>query len=193
VTAKPAKEQQEGVEMLKGKRVLLRPIKRSDISYFLKWFTDPEVVQYLDTYLPMTEMSEAKFIEELGTTRARSDVILVIEALEGDSMKAIGNCGLHKISLKDHDAVFGIIIGEKDYWSKGYGTEAARLIINYGFEQLNLHRISSAAVAFNERSIKLHKKLGFEEEGRLRQAMFRNGQYHDRLEFGMLKEEWKGL
>jgi RimJ/RimL family protein N-acetyltransferase len=58
---------------------------------------------------------------------------------------------------------------------------------------LNLHRISSAAVAFNERSIKLHKKLGFREEGRLRQAMFKNGQYHDRLEFGILKVEWKGL
>jgi len=179
--------------MLKGKSVLLRPFKRSDISYFLNWFNDPEIVQYLDMYLPMTEMSEEKFIEELGTTRARSDVLFVIEAIEGDSTKPIGNCGLHQISPKDHDAIFGIIIGEKDYWSKGYGVEAARLLINYGFQQLNLHRISSAAVAFNERSIKLHKKLGFVEEGRLRQAMFKNGQYHDRLEFGLLREEWKGL
>ncbi len=179
--------------MLKGKGVLLRPFKRLDISYFLKWFNDPEVVQYLDMYLPMTEMSEEKFIEELGTARVRNDVLFVIEVIEGDSTKPIGNCGLHQINPKDHDAVFGIIIGEKDYWSKGYGVEAARLLINYGFQQLNLHRISSAAVAFNERSIKLHKKLGFEEEGRLRQAMFKNGQYHDRLEFGLLREEWTGL
>ena len=179
--------------MLKGKSVLLRPFKRSDISYFLNWFNDPEVVQYLDMYLPMTEMSEEKFIEELGTTRARSDVLFVIEVVEGDSTKPIGNCGLHQITPKDHDAIFGIIIGEKDYWSKGYGVEAARLLINYGFQQLNLHRISSAAVAFNERSIKLHKKLGFVEEGRLRRAMFKNGQYHDRLEFGILREEWTGL
>jgi RimJ/RimL family protein N-acetyltransferase len=179
--------------MLKGKSVLLRPFKRSDISCFLKWFNDPEVVQYLDMYLPMTEMSEEKFIEELGTTRARSDVLFVVEAIEGDSTKPIGNCGLHQINPKDHDAIFGIIIGEKDYWSKGYGVEAARLLIDYGFQQLNLHRISSAAVAFNERSINLHKKLGFKEEGRLRQAMFKNGQYHDRLEFGLLREEWKPL
>ena len=179
--------------MLKGENVLLRPIKRSDISCFLKWFNDPEMVQYLDMYLPMTEMSEEKFIEDLGTTRAKSDIIFVVEAIEGESSKPIGNCGLHSISPKDHNATSGIIIGEKDYWSKGYGVEAARLLINYGFQQLNLHRISSSAIAYNDRSIKLHKKLGFREEGRLRQAMFKNGQYHDRVEFGILREEWKGL
>jgi RimJ/RimL family protein N-acetyltransferase len=178
--------------MLRGKNVVLRPVKRSDISYFLKWFNDREVVQYVGLYLPMTEMSEEKFIEELGTTRAGSDVILVIEVVEGDSTKPIGNCGLQGISPKDHNALFGIVIGEKDYWSKGYGTEATRLLIDYGFQQLNLHRISSGALAFNDRSIKLHKKLGFREEGRLRQAMFKNGQYHDHVQFGILREEWKG-
>ena len=179
--------------MLKGKSVLLRPFKRSDISYFLKWFNDPEIVQYLDMYLPMTEMSEEKFIEELGTTRARSDVLLVIEVIEGESTRPIGNCGLQGIDSKDRNATFGIIIGEKDYWRKGYALEATRLLINYGFQQLNLHRISSSAIAYNERSIKLHKKVGFREEGRLRQAMFKNGQYHDRVEFSILREEWKGL
>jgi len=178
--------------MLKSKNVLLRPFKRADISHFLKWFNDPEIVQYLDMYLPITEMSEEKFIEELGTTRVNSDVLFVIEAIEGASAKPIGNCGLHQINPKDRNAIFGIVIGEKDYWSKSYGTDAAKLAINYGFQQLNLHRISSAAVAFNERSIKFHKKLGFQEEGRLRQAMFKNGQYHDRVEFGLLREEWKG-
>ena len=178
--------------MLRGERVLLRPVKRSDISYFLKWFNDPEILQYVGLHLPMTEMSEEKFIEDLGTTRARSDVVLVIEAIEGDSTKPIGSCGLHNISPKDHNALFGIVIGEKDYWSKGYGTEAARLLIDYGFQQLNLHRISSGALAFNDRSIKLHKKLCFREEGRLRQAMFKNGQYHDHVQFGLLRTEWKG-
>lgn len=179
--------------MLKGKTVLLRPVKRSDISYFLKWFNDPEVIQYLDLYLPMTEMGEEKYIEELGTTRARIDVVFVIEVIEGGSTKAIGNCGLHGINSKDNNATFGVVIGEQDYWSKGYGTEAAKLVINYGFQQLNLHRIYSTAVAFNERSIKLHKKVGFREEGRLRQAMFKNGQYHDLVQFGILREEWRVL
>jgi RimJ/RimL family protein N-acetyltransferase len=181
-----------GIKMLRGKSVLLRPFKRADISHFLKWFNDPEVVQYLGMYLPMTEMFEEKFIEELGTTRAKSDVFFVIEAIEGASTKPIGTCGLHGIDSKDWNATFGIVIGEKDYWSKGYGVEAARLLIDYGFRELNLHRISAAAAAFNERSIKFHRKLGFQEEGRLRQAMFKSGQYHDRVEFGLLREEWKG-
>ena len=179
--------------MLRGKSVLLRPVKRSDISYFLKWFNDPEVIQYITLYLPMTEMGEEKYIEELGTTRAKSDAPFVIEVIEGASTKPIGNCGLHEINSKDHNATFGIVIGEKDYWSKGYGVEATRLVINYGFQQLNLHRISSTAIAFNERSIRLHKKVGFREEGRLRQAIFKNGQYHDLVQFGILREEWRGL
>jgi RimJ/RimL family protein N-acetyltransferase len=182
-----------GIQMLKGKSVLLRPVKRSDISYFLKWFNDLEVLQYLTLYLPMTEMVEEKYIEELGTTRAKSDVLFVIEAIEDASTKPIGNCGLQEVDSKDHKAMFGMVIGEKDYWSKGYGTEAARLLINYGFQQLNLHRVSSGAFAFNERSIKLHKKVGFREEGRLREAFFKNGQYHDLVLFGILREEWRGL
>jgi RimJ/RimL family protein N-acetyltransferase len=182
-----------GIRVLKGKSVLLRPVNRSDISYFLKWFNDPEVIQYLRLYLPMTEMAEERYIEELGTTRAKSDIILVVEAIEGASTRPIGNCGLHEICPKDHNATFGIVIGEKDYWGKGYGTEAARLVINYGFQQLNLHRVSSSAFAFNERSIKFHKKIGFREEGRLRQAMFKNGQYHDEVQFGILREEWRVL
>jgi len=144
-------------------------------------------------YLPMTEMAEEKYIEELGTTRARSDTPFVIEVIEGNSTKPIGTCGLHGINSKDNHATFGIAIGEKDYWSKSYGTEAARLLINYGFQQLNLHRISSTAVAFNERSTKLHKKIGFQEEGCSRQAWFKNGQYHDLVQFGILREEWRGL
>ena len=144
-------------------------------------------------YLPMTEMAEEKYIEELGPMRARSHAQFAIEVKAGASSKPIGTCGLEGINSKDSHATFGIVIGEKDYWSKNYGMEAARLLIDYGFQQLNLHRISSTALAFNERSIRFHRKLGFREEGRLRQAMFKNGQYHDLVQFGLLREEWKGL
>ena len=178
--------------MLRGKSVLLRPVRRSDLSHFLKWFNDPEVTQYLAMYLPMTEMAEEKWIEELGS-RATTHAMFVIEVLEGDGNRPIGTTGLSGINPKDHSATFGIAIGEKDYWSKGYGTEAARLLVNYGFEQLNLHRINSGAIAFNERSIRMHKSVVFKEEGRQREAFFKNGKYHDHVVFGMLKEEWKGL
>jgi RimJ/RimL family protein N-acetyltransferase len=177
--------------MLRSKSVSLRPVRRSDISYFLRWFNDPEVIQYLNMYLPMTEMAEEKYIEELGTTRAKTDAHFVIEVIEGDETKPIGSIGLHNINNKDHHATFGIAIGEKDYWSQGYGTEATRLLIDYGFEQLNLHRISSSAFAFNERSIRLHKRAGFREEGRQRKSFFKNGKFHDHVIFGILREEWR--
>ena len=177
--------------MIKGKLVQLRPVQRADISYFLEWFNDPEVTQYLGMYLPMTEMAEQKFIEELGTTRATTQLIFVIEAIEGDKGKPIGSTGLDRINNKDHNATFGISIGDKKYWSKGYGTEAAKLMVRYGFEQLNLHRISSSAWSFNERSIKMHLKMGFREEGRRREAVFKNGEYCDEVTFGLLREEWK--
>jgi diamine N-acetyltransferase len=184
--------------MLKGKKVLLRPIKRADLDNFLKWFNDPEVTQHLSTYLPVTEMAEAKWIEEqAGSVSARSGSVnnftLVIEATDNNENRPIGTIGLHLINQKDRTAEFGIAIGEKDYWGKGYGTEATMLLINYGFRQLNLHRISSTALAFNERSIRMHKKVGFLEEGRQRQAIFKNGKYVDKVMFGLLREEWKGL
>jgi RimJ/RimL family protein N-acetyltransferase len=177
--------------MLKGNKVQLRPVKRSDISYFLKWFTDPEVIQYLSIYLPMTEMVEEKFIENMGTERVPSRVLFVIEALTGEAAVPVGNISLGGINSKDHFATFGIAIGDKKYWSKGYGTEATRLIIKYGFEQLNLHRISSNAVSFNERSIRMHLRVGFKEEGREREAVYKNGRYHDHVAFGLLRTEWR--
>jgi RimJ/RimL family protein N-acetyltransferase len=139
----------------------------------------------------MTEMAEQKFIEDLGTQQAGTQAFLVIEAIEGEKRRPIGSLNLHNINPKDHTATFGIAIGDKKYWSKGYGTEAAALIIRYGFEQLNLHRISSSAFALNGRSIKMHLKLGFKEEGRQREIVFKNGAYCDEVMFGLLREEWK--
>jgi len=178
--------------MLRGKTVVLRPVRRSDLPHFLKWFNDPEVTQYLTFYLPMTEMAEEKYIEDLGTAKASINAPFVIEAIEGEDTKAIGTIGLHNINSKDHNAGFGIAIGDKRYWSRGYGTEAAALIIRYGFEQLNLNRINSSVIAFNERSARMHRKLGFVEEGIQRESIFKNGRYHDQIGFGLLRSEWKG-
>ncbi len=177
--------------MLKGKTVLLRPIRRTDLANFLKWFNDPEVTQYLSMYLPMSEMAEEKYIEDLGSTRANTDARFVIEAIVGNETKPIGTVGLHNINNKDRNVGFGIAIGEKEYWSKGLGTEAARLIVAYGFDQLNLHRISSSALGFNERSIRMHLAIGFVEEGRQRDGIYKNGAYADLVQFGLLRSEWE--
>ncbi len=174
--------------MLEGDKVILRPVRRADIQYFLKWFNDPEVTQYLATYLPMTEMAEEKWIDNLATKT--NDAMFVIEAKEAGGSKAIGSTGLNAVSPKDHHAMFGIAIGEKDYWSKGYGTETCRLLVRYGFEQMNLHRINSGVISFNERSARMHRSVGFKEEGRQREGLYRNGRFYDLIYFGLLRSEW---
>jgi RimJ/RimL family protein N-acetyltransferase len=176
--------------MLKGENVLLRPVKRSDISCFLQWFNDPEVTQYLTIYLPLTEMQEEKWVEEL-PARAGASVNLIIEVIENNIGKPIGTLGFNSINPKDQVATFGIVIGNKEYWNHGYGTEAARLMVRYGFEQMNLHRIASLVFAFNERSLRMHKKIGFIEEGCEREAVFKNGQFWDVINLGILRKEWE--
>jgi len=177
-------------KMLKGNKVLLRSVKRSDIKYFLKWYNDPEILQYLAMYLPMTEISEEKWIEAVSIKKDM--VFFVIEAIKNNSRKkTIGTCGLSNINAKDHYAEFGIAIGEKKFWNNGYGTEAAQLLIDYGFMQLNLHRIHSGVYEFNAGSLKMHEKLRFTEEGHSRKEVYKNGKYWDKINFGLLKEEWE--
>jgi RimJ/RimL family protein N-acetyltransferase len=175
--------------MLKGEKIILRPIIKTDISLFLKWFNNPELLQYISLYLPMTEIEEEEWIKTIAQN-PKNNVIFIIEAIENSNKIPIGDIGLFHINTKDQNCVFGIAIGEKDYWSKGYGTDASKLIIDYGFKQLNLYSISSSAIEYNERSIRLHKKLGFKEEGRRRKRHFKNGQFWDEIIYGLLKEEW---
>ena len=177
--------------MLRGKRVVLRPVMRTDAKNCIKWFNDLEVTQYLLMYLPVTDVSEEKWIEDLNTKKQGTDVVFVIEVVSGKKKTPIGTIGLHKIDWKNRDAEMGIAIGEKKFWSNGYGTEATRLVLDYAFSHLNLHRVSSAAYDFNERSIGLQKKIGFVEEGRVRQSMYKKGKYCDKFLFGILREEWE--
>jgi RimJ/RimL family protein N-acetyltransferase len=116
--------------MLKSNKVLLRPVQKSDISIFLKWYNDLEVLEYLSMYLPMTETMEEKWLEEAASGQNGTKVHFVIEAIEGKKSRPIGSIGLNKIDHRCQTAEMGIAIGEKEYWNKGYGTEAARLLIN---------------------------------------------------------------
>ncbi len=176
--------------MLTGEKVNLRTLKRSDIESLLRWFNDSEVIHYVNFHLPMTEMTEEKYIENVAMSS--TDVVFIIEALDDDN-KLIGTMGLHGINPKDQNGSFGIVIGEKSHWGKGYGTEATQLIIEYAFHQLNLHRISANVLAYNERSLRMLNNLGFQEEGRQREAMFKNGEFHDIVMFGLLRDEWEKL
>lgn len=175
--------------MLKGERVTLGPVKREYIESYLKWLNDPELTQYLAAYLPLTRMKEEDWIESL---KNRNDTIIFAITIteENGVEKHIGNCGLHDIDWKNRFTEVGIMIGEKEYQGKGFGTEAMELIIRYGFETVNLNRIQLHVYDFNIRAIKSYLKIGFIEEGRMRQGQFKNGKYHDMILMSMLYEEW---
>lgn len=173
--------------MIEGKLVRLRATEEADLPLFCKWLNDTEVTQFLRAYLPMPLKNEQEWFD-----RMRNDKESVHFAIaEKKGGKLIGNTALMKINPVDRNAEFGIFIGDKRYWSKGYGSEAARLCLCYAFDTLNLHRVGSSAIGYNERSIRMHLKLGFKREGVRREEVYKKGKYWDHPTFGMLREEFK--
>ncbi len=177
--------------MLKDGKTELVPVRDSHVEKFLQWFNDSEVTQYLTMYLPVGETFEREYVKRLQSDRSGSDVVLVISVREAENLIPIGTIGLHGIHWKDRDAEVGIAIGEKSFQNQGHGTRAIRLMIRYAFTTLNLRRLHAGAYAFNERSLALQRRAGFMEEGRRREAVYKNGSYHDIVENGLLKREWE--
>ena len=115
--------------------------------------------------------------------------ILVSPMYVGD--KLIGATGIHDVSSVHKNAEIGIVIGNKSYWSKGYGTEALRLMLEYGFDQLNLHKIYLWVFCFNTRAIRAYEKVGFKTEGIFREHVYMNGEYCDDHFMGILRSDWQ--
>ena len=138
----------------------------------------------------MTRMAEEAWMENL---KNREDTILfsIVIPNEDDSDELIGNCGIHNIDWRNRSGEVGIVIGEKEYQNKGYGTEAMELILEYAFNTVNLNRIELIVYDFNVRAIKLYKKLGFIEEGRKRQFLWIRGRFCDAIIMSILAKEWK--
>nr|MBC7245318.1 GNAT family N-acetyltransferase [Chloroflexota bacterium] len=168
-----------------GKRLRLRAIERSDIPTFVRWFNDPEVRKYLQIYMPMSYAQEERWFE--AHLQDQRNCIFGIETLDG---KLIGNIGLHDIMWKDSRAMLGILIGEKEYWDQGYGTEAITTLLRFAFTQKNLHRLYLMVYEYNQRAIRCYEKCGFKHEGRMRQAHFYDGKYYDELIMGILRDEF---
>jgi RimJ/RimL family protein N-acetyltransferase len=159
---------------LRGKRLVLRPLLRSDVPYLIRWINDPEVWQYLKTTRPKSERIEEEWVDN----QCKNDqhIVFMIETIEG---VPIGTMGIHGIDWISGVATTGAMIGEKKYQNKGYGSEAKMLLLEYMFTVLNLRKVCSRAYAFNKRSVAYSKKCGYTVEGRLKKHTYRNGEYHD--------------
>lgn len=154
----------------------------------VKWKRDSEA-QRLGTLAPVQMLSEKKYKEDLEKREENENAYrFAIRTLTDDLF--IGTCSFWIESWNHGDAWLGIFIGERDYWGKGYGTDASRLLVSYGFNELNLRRISLGLHGFNERALKSYLKVGFVLEGRERGFLPRDGVRYDGLLMGLLREEW---
>jgi RimJ/RimL family protein N-acetyltransferase len=177
--------------IIRGEHVFLRPAERDDLPTFVRWFNDAEVLSNLAMFAPMSHAAETAWYEAMLAEHGRSRYHFVI-CLLADG-RAIGTIGLEEVNLHDGRAEFGIAIGERSEWDKGYGTDATRAICDFGFGELRLARISLHVYAGNDRARRSYEKAGFKHEGTLRAARFMRGEHHDVHVMGLLRDEWHAI
>lgn len=170
---------------LLGDRIYLSPRSIEDVEKFTEWLNDFEVTDYTGrSGAIMSLEEERKYLQENSNAEATFSIITL------DEDKLIGTVGLERIDHMNRTATLGIFIGDKEYLSKGYGTEAIRLLLDYGFNYMNLHSIKLNLMSFNERALKCYKKCGFKETGRIRENRFINGKYYDTISMDILENEF---
>jgi RimJ/RimL family protein N-acetyltransferase len=179
------------VPRITAERVYLRPAERDDLPRFVRWFADAEVARHLAARAPFSLAMEEKWFEGMLERQGKTDYLFVACLLTDG--RPLGTVGLHGLDLENGNAEFGIAIGEKDEWDKGYGTEALQAICDFGFGALRLERIDLHVYADNTRAQRSYEKAGFRVEGRMRNAHFAEGRHTDVLVMAMLRDEWLAL
>ncbi|MDV2682933.1 GNAT family protein [Alkalihalophilus lindianensis] len=174
--------------MFTSNRVQLRKMVPEDIERYHTWRNDIDVMNSTSLSLDIYSLDETRAFVENVMLNAGSSKSYLIE--EKESKLSLGVTSLIHIDYKNRNAECIIDIGEKDYWGKGYATEALKLLLDYAFLELNLHRISLKVFSFNERAIGVYCKLGFKQEGVSRQSLYREGKWHDIIHMGILREEY---
>jgi RimJ/RimL family protein N-acetyltransferase len=168
-----------------GERVYLSPIDPDDAEVYAKWINDLEVSIYLTSAPNVYSLSKEKEILEQISKEGYNFAII-----DSEKVKVIGNCGLMNVDNVNRKAELGIFIGEKDYWGKGYGTEAIELLLDFSFNILNLNSIMLIVRAFNKRAIRCYEKCGFKLIGKRREAAIIGPQKYDEYYMDILAGEF---
>lgn len=177
--------------MWQGEKVELGPVQREYLPRYVEWFNDWQVARFLTPGIPLALNLEEETDWFERRRNDKDNILFAILALP--DRRLIGNCGLHKLDWKNRHALFGIFIGDKDYWGKGYGTDAVRTIVRYAFSELGLNRVELEVYDYNPRAIRAYEKAGFRREGVRRQALYREGAFHDIYSMSILREDWEAL
>jgi RimJ/RimL family protein N-acetyltransferase len=175
--------------MIEGKIINLRAQEMSDLERNTRWLNDREVMRFLSGRYPWSLTAEENWLRD--RTRFPQSYANAAFAIETKDGRHIGNCGIHEASPEDRMASVGILIGEKDCWGQGYGTDAMRTMLCFAFEEMNLHRIELDVYAFNERARASYRKCGFIDEVCKRQERFHEGRFIDVITMGILRHEWE--
>ncbi len=173
--------------MIEGKQINLRPIEEEDATVFHRWFNDPEVTRFLggNAFPALSMAQERHFIERLRDDNGRRGFMITLK--DGTP---IGSCTLRTFDWTARSCEVGIAIGEKQYWGKGYGGEALQILQEMAFNNLNLHKLWLTCAAYNQRGLRAYRRIGFREDGRLRDDRFLDGRYHDTIVMSILEHEW---
>jgi len=170
-----------------GEKVYLRPLEREDAPLFVIWLNDSDVTRTLLVKGPLNRHMEEAFLDDVYTDEHR----LILGIVDKLTNSLVGSTSLEQVDFKHRHAKFGIVIGAKNEWGKGYGTEATRLMTQHAFMTLNLNRVWLHVIADNRRGIRAYERVGFKREGLLRQEHFREGRYYDTVAMAILREEWE--
>jgi RimJ/RimL family protein N-acetyltransferase len=174
---------------LTGERIILRPVEKLDAALLQKWMNDPQIRGLTGETSPSTFGDVEAYLERLRTSPDRAWFIIEVK----ETGRAIGETGLLRMFHPWRTSDLSIIIGEKDVWGQGYGTEAINLLLDYAFGYLNFHRISIGVVGFNHSALRFYEKIGFKQEGIQRDGYFYNHQYSDFVMMSILEDEFRTL
>lgn len=177
------------VKFYEGEKIYLRPVEEKDIELFYFGRNNPDVRETLFLFFPMT-YEQVK--NELNATLSSRDN-LTFTIVEKDTHIPVGQTSFVRIDYISRMATFFLSIWDPEHWSKGYGTEATRLMIDYGFEILNFNRIQLHVAVENKKAIRAYQKCGFKIEGTLREAMYHHNRYCDFHLMAILRSEFYAM
>lgn len=181
--------QRYGDGILAGELIRFRPLREADLADLERWWTDPAwAVLQSSTVRPRPADSAAELFRDWSANKEPGSVGFSVVSQADDTL--LGHVALYGAALPSRSATAAIVIGS-EHTGRGYGTDAMRTLIRYGFEEMGLNRIGLEVWAFNTRAIASYTKAGFVEEGRRRQVVFHGGRYYDEVLMSILAPEWR--
>ena len=175
------------IQFLIGEHVYLRPLEADDLLVLRRWTNDPEIRGMTGEALPMSQAGAEEFLERVRTDKERVWFVVVLK----EEDRVIGEAGLLRMFHPWRTTDMTIIIGDREAWRKGYGSEVAHLMLDFAFGCLNFHRVAVGVVGFHEQALRFWEKVGFRREGVQRDGYYYNHAYHDFIMMSILEDEFR--